>query len=68
MEKVIILASQLIPGQSFKYDEKQRNWRTAHKVLTLPQSCPHPGWTLVIVDDCQQLKFAPTTEVILYPQ
>lgn len=60
-------ASQLKPGDQFKYATKQRDFRTVNKIVPVPESGPkeYKGGLIIVLSNCKTLVLQPDHEVIL---
>lgn len=60
-------AKQLIPGDQFKWDKKQRDFRTVNKIVPVPESGPkeYRGGLIVVLSSCKTVVLQPNHEVIL---
>ena len=60
-------ASQLKPGDQFKYAPRQRDFRTVKDIVPVPESGPeeYRGGLIIVLSNCRTLVLQPSHEVIL---
>ncbi|MBX9886657.1 MAG: hypothetical protein K2Y30_01830 [Flavobacteriaceae bacterium] len=60
-------AKQLTPGDQFKWDNKQRDFRTVNKIVPVPESGPeqYRGGLIIVLSNCKTVVLKPDDEVII---
>lgn len=66
---MVATAKDLKPGDEFKWQPRQRNFRTVNKVVPVPESGPehYRGGLIIVLSNCRTIVLQPGEEIILNP-